>query len=112
MRGEYSSLPLAEDPTSDELRFRGFKLYTDPLAFGGGDSGVVIPCLCFPFPLTYRYFRQRGGDRFDPACSPLPCKGPWIGSFHGCCCTESGTFTDENTFESICSCCGKMERRR
>ena len=81
-------------------------------AIGGHNGGIIIPCLCFPFPLCYTYTRSHGGNRFDPGCSLLPCYGPWLASFHGCFCTESGTFSDVDTFESACDCCGRMTRRR
>jgi hypothetical protein len=112
MRGQFKALSTEDDPSGDLLRFSGCKLYSDLWAVGGHNGGIIIPCLCFPFPICYTYTRERGGNRFNPHCSLLPCYGPWIVSFHGCCCTESGTFTDEDTFESACDCCGKMTRRK
>ena len=111
MRGQFTALSAEDDPSGDMLRFSGCKLYSDLWMAGGNGGGVAIPCLCFPFPICYTYIRERGGNRFNPNCHVLPCYGPWIGSFHGFCCTESGTFTDEDTFESACDCCGKMTRR-
>ena len=112
MRGEWAPVSTDEDPTRDELAFNGFKVYTDVWLLGGHQGGIVIPCVCFPFPICYRYTRLQGGNRFDPRCSLFPCYGPWVMTAHGACCTESGTFTDEDTFESACDCCGKMTRRR
>ena len=110
MRGEWTLVSVEEDPTRDELKFDGCKVYTDLWALAGNQGGIAIPCLFFPLPICYQYTRSEGGNRFDPKCSLFPCYGPWLMSFHGCCCTESGTFTDADTFESACECCGKMTR--
>ncbi len=111
MRGEFTTLDADDDPTGDQLRFSGCKLYGDVWCISDGNNGVILPCPCLPFPLCYTYTRSHGGNRFDPAVHVLPCYGPWYGTFHAMCCTESGTFSDADTFESACGCCGRMTRR-
>lgn len=117
MRGEFIPVSTEDDPTGDEMGFSGCKVYSDVWMVGGHQGGVIVPCLCFPFPICYSYTRVRGGNRFDPKCSFLPCYGPWVMTAHGCFCTESGTFTDADTFVSnngcckFCDSCGTMTRR-